>query len=173
MENQSSRMQSQLPTASAFKNAMRRFVSSVTIVTASDGSNKFGITASSITSVSADPPTILAIINQNASIHETIRNRARFCINLLGPEQEELSRAFSGRVDVANRFQIGNWEFRDDGLPVMIDAQCNLVCETSMSLGYTSHSIFIGEIREIMLGKTSMPLVYFDGTFWNNCERVS
>lgn len=173
METQSSRMQPQLPTISAFKNAMRRFASSVTIVTASDGHNKFGMTASSITSVSAEPPTILVIINQSASIHEPIRNRARFCINLLGPEQLELSHAFSGKVDRADRFRTGKWEFRDDGLPVMTDAQCNLICEASISLGYTSHSIFLGELREIVLGSASTPLVYCDGRFWNNSERAS
>jgi flavin reductase (DIM6/NTAB) family NADH-FMN oxidoreductase RutF len=151
-----------------FKTAMRRFVSSVSIITASDDFKPAGMTASSVISVSMDPPTILVIINQTAGIHDVIRKRGRFCVNLLGHGHGEISRAFSGYVDRADRFQFGSWKQADDGLPVLSDASCSLICDTVVCLSYTTHSIFLGAVREIALAPSTAPLVYCEGTFWQD-----
>ena len=57
------------PDADLFKRALRRWASGVTVVTARDGGELFGMTVSAFNSVSADPPLVLVCANQGSRTH--------------------------------------------------------------------------------------------------------
>ena len=75
-----------------FRQAMRRYIYSVSIMSNKDDEGDLNaITVSSVTSISMDPPSLLICINKSARIHDTLRIGSKFCINLLNKDQEDLS----------------------------------------------------------------------------------
>jgi flavin reductase len=149
----------------AFKAAMRRFASTVTIVTVRSGNNHHGMTATAITSVTADPPAVLACVNRSASIHANLRLGMPFCINLLSSEHRALSSAFGGGLSPERRFSQGLWQLESEGPPYLIDAQANLFCIVDTSLDYGTHTIFVGRVEAVRLHGSVQPLIYGDGRF--------
>ena len=93
-----------------FRATMRRFPATVTIVTASDGSRDHGMTVTAVTSVSMSPPSLMVCLNNKTLLHEMLLAQANFSVNVLSQEHPELSDAFSGKVDPAKRFSIGDWQ---------------------------------------------------------------
>ena len=67
-----------------FKQSMRFLAASVNIISTAHEGKKFAMTATSVTSLSMDPPSLLVCVNKNASIHDTlITDGQQFCVNLL------------------------------------------------------------------------------------------
>jgi len=79
------------PVEKEFLRAMRGITSTVTVVSAKDGENKHAMTATSVVSLSLDPPTMLVCINHEASIHNVMKKGLGFCINILSVGQEDLA----------------------------------------------------------------------------------
>ena len=97
-----------LTLASDFRSAMRRLASTVTIITASHGCSRHGMTATAVTSLTASPPSLLVCINQSASIHDPIVKSGRFCVNLLACDHDHLVPVFSGQLVGEERFASGD-----------------------------------------------------------------
>ena len=71
--------------AVALRDAMRHVAGSISVITAGTGAERTGLTASSVVSLSLDPPTMIVSINRTASAWPVIRRHGHFCINLLAP----------------------------------------------------------------------------------------
>ena len=82
-----------------FISSMSRAVNGVSIVTTNGPQGRFGLTVSSMTSVSATPPMLLVCINRDAVPHDAIRANGRFTINVLGEGQQAVANQFAGRTD--------------------------------------------------------------------------
>ena len=54
----------------AFRDAMRRMASTVTIITATDFGRHHGMTVTAVTSVSMDPPSLLVCLNNRTRLHD-------------------------------------------------------------------------------------------------------
>ena len=147
----------------AFKLAMRRLAATVTIVTAGRDGQRFGIAATAVTSVTADPPTLLVCVNQGGSIHDIIAESGRYCVNILGTRHARLVNPFGGLVRGEARFGHGDWSLGADGVPYLDDAQASLFCAVRQTVAYGSHSIFIGEVQLVRLSDDIAPLLYQDG----------
>jgi flavin reductase len=149
----------------AFKAAMRRFAATVTIITVANGDVRSGMTATAVSSLSTDPPAILACVNRGASIHSNMRLGTPFCVNLLSADHGPLSSAFGGKVSPADRFSIGDWLIDEEGRPYLIDGQANLFCIVDATLDYGTHTIFVGKVHAVRLHGAVRPLIYGDGKF--------
>ncbi len=147
----------------AFKLAMRRHASSVTIITTGPREKPQGMTASAVTSLSADPPSLLVCVNRSASIHAALTLGRRFCVNLLAEQHGELSFLFGGKASPEERFRSGEWNYEE--VPYLEDAQSNLVCTVDKIIEYGSHSVVIGRIEAIRLSEEFCPLIYGNGRF--------
>jgi flavin reductase (DIM6/NTAB) family NADH-FMN oxidoreductase RutF len=145
--------------------AMRRLAKSVTIITTSNGSERFAMSATAVDSLSTEPPSLLICVNQTASLHAVLDAGADFCVNILGLEQEELSHLCSGPIKGEARFQRGNWRTSEGGIPYLGDAQSAILCRQDGKFSYGTHSIFIGRIQQIHNGAEINPLVYLDGGY--------
>lgn len=62
----------------AFRAAMRRFASTVTIITAADHERRHGMTATAVTSLSMSPPSLLICLNQKTLLHDIMFRARRF-----------------------------------------------------------------------------------------------
>ena len=95
----------------AFRDAMRRFATTVSIISCSDDQGRLhGMSATAVTSVCANPPTLLVCINKASATNRAVSGSARFCVNVLRSFHAELSRVFSGKFRGDERFRLGNWD---------------------------------------------------------------
>lgn len=143
---------------------MRRFATTVTIISVQSDSERHGTTATAVTSVSFDPPSLLLCINQDSRLHGFLHDESRFCVNFLHTANIAVSRAFSSALPSAERFEHGDWQ-TDDGLPYLADAQANLFCSKELAVPYGSHTIFIGRIFDARVRDDICPLLYGNGAY--------
>ncbi|SDH71354.1 flavin reductase family protein [Pseudomonas panipatensis] len=145
--------------------AMRRLAKSVTIITTSDGRERFAMSATAVDSLSTEPPSLLICVNKTASLHAALEGGADFCVNILGQEQEHLSHLCSGPVKGEGRFASGDWQTSAGGVPYLADAQATLLCRQDGRFSYGTHTVFIGLIQEIRHTPEITPLIYVNGTY--------
>jgi flavin reductase len=151
--------------ASDFKLAMRRLTTTVTVLTCSGAGQRFGMTATAVTSVCAEPPSLLVCVNRSASFHSPMADADRFCVNLLKVGQQNISGAFGGKKKGDEKFTEGVWLSSDDGIPYLADAQANLFCSASESFSFETHTIFVGRVESLLMADEISPLLYQDGGF--------
>lgn len=156
-----------VPSVVAFKTAMRAFASSVLVVTTAWEGRRFGLTATSVCSLSMDPPSLIACVNKNAEAHDRIARSKSFCVNLLTEEQVDIARRFSGfdGHKGADRFDGTDWDMAEDGPPVLRGALAAFECRLVDRSECKSHSLFIGLVTRTHLGDARPPLIYAGRTF--------
>ncbi|HWA39165.1 MAG TPA: flavin reductase [Burkholderiales bacterium] len=148
-----------------FKMGMRSLAGAVSIITSANASHRYGMTATAVCSVSAEPPTLLACINKLASTHEAITKSRVFCANLLRAEDWELSTTFSGQQTGEGRFRSRNWSKLTTGSPVLVDSLVSFDCRVVKTVTHGSHTIFLGQVEQVLLGKKGKPLLYSEGQY--------
>ncbi|MFO1108104.1 MAG: flavin reductase family protein [Bradyrhizobium sp.] len=148
-----------------FRQAMRRLASTVTIVTTNDGGQPYGMTATAVTSLALDPPSLMICVNKSASAHDPILRSRSFCVNLLRSVHHSLSSDFSGRKAGRERFETGHWSIPATQPPYLTDAQSSIFCNVHSSLPNGTHTIVIGHVTKVLVADRIMPLLHQDGTF--------
>ena len=147
-----------------FLESMSRVASAVTVVSTDGEAGRFGVTVSSMTSVSADTnrPSLLVSIHHLSPAGEAIRKNKRFCANVLSGNQSFVSDLFSGRLKHLgdDRFAAIGWHGSSNGSPVIDGAIVSLDCELKTALLWGTHFILIGEVEQIELSRQRSPLVY-------------
>ncbi len=151
-----------------FKNAMRRLAATVSIIATADNEGWHGMTATSVTSVSMDPPSVLVCVNTSAALHKVLYAGRRFSVNLLRASQQLHAGTFSSsKIRGAERFADHAWKASDEehSLPYLVDAQANLFCDIEQTVSYGTHTIFIGRVNAVRIGELVSPLLYADGQY--------
>ena len=153
--------------AEAFKRGMRRLAAGVTIITTAQGDERQGLTATAVTSLTAEPPQLLVCVNRSAAAHDLIHKAARLCVNVLGQEHRALAARFAGAAGVhgGERFHAGDWTRMTTGAPALADALAAFDCEVVEAVEVTTHTIFIGRVVEVRAREDGDALVYEAGTF--------
>ena len=136
-----------------FKAGMRALAGAVNIITSMNAGHRYGMTATAVCSATADPPTVLACINKLATTHGAVAKSKAFCVNVLRSEDWELSTAFSGAQSGEARFKSRDWTRLATGSPVLIDALVCFDCRVVKSIAHGTHTIFLGEVEQVLLGK--------------------
>jgi flavin reductase len=148
-----------------FKQGMRTLAGAVNIVTSMHAGHRYGMTATAVCSATAEPPTVLACINKLATTHDAVAKSKVFCVNVLRVEDWELSTTFSGGQTGEARFKHGNWTRLTTGAPVLVDALVSFDCRVVKKMVHGTHTIFLGEVEQILIGKKGKPLLYSDGQY--------
>lgn len=149
----------------AFRAAMRRVASTVTIVSAQSGGERHGTTATSVTSISMEPPSLLVCFNRLSRLHDFLGREDRFCVNVLHTDNLETARIFSNPAVGPERFNSGDWQTDAEGTPYLANAQANLFCRKEKEVAYGSHTIFIGRVLSARNRDELSPLLYRDGRY--------
>jgi flavin reductase (DIM6/NTAB) family NADH-FMN oxidoreductase RutF len=148
-----------------FRAAMRRLAASVSIVVAKGEGGPIGMAATSITSLTVDPPAVLVCVNRSAGLHALLVPTAPLSVSLLSRSQKDVSFAFGGGVPREDRFKSGDWFDGANGLPALTGAQANLECVIDTMLAYGTHSIVIARVLRAAVSDTVEPLIYQDGAY--------
>jgi flavin reductase (DIM6/NTAB) family NADH-FMN oxidoreductase RutF len=134
-------------TAARFQQGIQHLVNGVTVVTSADDGVWYGITTTSVCTLSADPPTLIACVRRQSRIGQQLGRTRRFCVNLLSQEQRPVAEAFTGpHVD---GFQHGQWVCGTTGCPVLEDALASFECGIDLMYGYSSHIVIIGSVLQV------------------------
>ncbi len=152
------------PDLESFRQSMRRLASTVSIITCQRAGVRYGMTVTSVASLSFSPLSLLVCLNHKASMAEPLLMEGRFCVNLLRRSQMSVSKSFSGAVPPADRFSQGSWAERD-GIPYLCDAQANLFCELDGTYDYATHHIVVGRVVDSAFYSSVEPLIYQDGEY--------
>ena len=147
-----------------YREAMSRLVAPVHVVTTSGPAGRCGITASAVTSVSDDPPTVLVCVNRKSSTNAAFRQNGVFCVNTLQAAHADLADAFAGRTGLAmsERFALQSWLVLATGAPVLESARASFDCRIDTMLEQGSHTVFFGRVEAVRTGPRAGGLVYLD-----------
>ncbi len=148
-------------TPPSLKDVMRRVAATVCVISFDSPDGPQGITVSSFTSVSMEPPTVLYCVNRIASVYMHLKDVKSYCVNILHANQTEVSQYFVARADDAEPVAWGTI----DGVPVLKDAQCNIVCESKDRTAVGTHDVFFGEVKSVAIRDDVAPLGYLDGRY--------
>ena len=153
--------------ADEFRTAMRRLAAGVSIISAPSPKGPLGITATAVTSLTAEPPSLLCCVNKNLLVGDAIRSMGRYAVNVLGQEHCTLARRFAGMDGVrgVEKFAAGNWEYSSGGIPRLADSLVSFTCDVDRVVAASTHDILIGVITDIRIGNQGDPLIYCDGSF--------
>lgn len=148
----------------AFRQAMRRVASTVNVISICVDGQAMGITATAVSPISMDPPSLLVCINRAAQVHASMEDVDRFAVNVLHRDQERVARMFADRRFHAERF-IDGWQQDEASPPRLADAQATILCRRIDHHQFGTHSIFIGVVEAVTTREGVNPLVYLDGRY--------
>jgi flavin reductase (DIM6/NTAB) family NADH-FMN oxidoreductase RutF len=142
---------------------MRKWASGVTIVTTKYEDKFHGMTVSSFTSVSLEPPLVTISLMKDSRTHKLILQSTIFGITILSEDQVEISSIFAGQIpDSDNRFSGVQTTSLQTGAPMIKDGLAFFDCHLFDTLEFGTNSLLIGEVIAAELGKSGKPLLYFD-----------
>lgn len=151
--------------ASQFKNALKLWASGVTVVTAySEQMGPKGMTATSFSSVSVDPPQILVCLNENTDTGALVLEQQYFAVNILSSGQQAISNQFAGAISQEQRFIQVAWEKGENGAPLLTESLASLECKLVQQVKAGTHWIIIGEVENLVC-RTGEPLLYYNGAY--------
>lgn len=151
-----------IASASDFREAMSRVAGAVHLIATAGRAGKAGLTATAVTSVSAEPPTLLVCLNAASRTAAVLKANGFFTVNTLGAGHQELANVFAGRTSARGeaRFEHGKWEAGTESQPVLADALVHFTARVVEIRPVATHLVVIGEIIEIGLGQAHAGLVY-------------
>jgi flavin reductase (DIM6/NTAB) family NADH-FMN oxidoreductase RutF len=149
-----------------FRLIMRRLAGGVSVITAGRGDDITGMTVTSLTSLSVDPPRLLVSINRQASSFALIERHEMFGVNILGSDQLELATRFSnGRLKGRQRFDGIGWSAGASGVPILDQSLATLECRVEEIIERHSHGLIIGSLLDFELSSRLSSLVYWNGDY--------
>lgn len=152
--------------AKRLRELMRRWASGVSLVTARDGHGPHGMTVSSFSSLSLDPPLVMISLERGTRTHQMIEAGGEFAVAFLKEEQRDLAERFAGAVaDGGDRFDGVAFEFTPGGHPVPTQRLAYLDCRVVAAHPAGTHTVFIGEVEGGESAPPGNPLLYFNRSY--------
>jgi len=146
-----------------FRQLLGRFATGVTVLTTQDPRGRpIGMTASSVASVSLQPPLLLVCVDQRHDMYAAMRATQRFVLNVLAADQEAISRRFA--ADHPDRFDGVGYAENKHGIPLLHGALATIECEKQAETPGGDHAVFLG----LVTGGTvtdRRPLLYYRGGY--------
>ena len=154
-------------TASDFRNAMRQLTGGVSVITAGKGRDISGMTVTSVSSLSVDPPSLIVSLNRESSSWPLVKRYGFFGVNILTSDQVDIAERFTGKGGLkgADRFAGAPWTTRASGVPLLADALAAIDCEVEDVVERHSHAIVIGRVLDVAVSARTAALAYWQGRY--------
>jgi len=160
----------------AFRTAMRHLAGAVAVVTTGAGEARTGFTATSVSSFSLEPPSLLVCLNREASSWPALQSHGGFCVNLLAHDQSHVADRFAGRGGARGpaRYEGAQWQEQPSGSFGLSCALATIDCQLDEAIERHSHAILIGRVNSIAVRPDAEPLLYWHGAYrlLSNLDRV-
>jgi flavin reductase (DIM6/NTAB) family NADH-FMN oxidoreductase RutF len=149
------------------RQAMRLWTSGVTIVTAAHENEQHGMTVSSFTSISLDPPLVMIVLQKTTRTSDLVSRAQAFGATILSADQKEISDRFAGRGDDSkDRMEGTETEMLDTGAPFIKGGLAYFDCRLRQTIDAGTSLIFIGEVIAVRQFE-GQPLLYHDRQYRN------
>jgi len=154
-------------TAGDFRNAMRQLSGGVSVITAGKGRDISGMTVTSVSSLSVDPPSLIVSLNRESSSWPLVKRYGFFGVNILTSDQVDIAERFTGKGGLkgADRFAGAQWTTRASGVPLLADALAAIDCEVEDIVERHSHAIVIGRVLDVAVSARTAALAYWQGRY--------
>lgn len=153
-----------LATADLLRSVFRRHAAGVAVITARGAAGPVGFTATSLTSVSTEPPLLSFGIGTGSSSWPAVSAAEHVGVHLLGEHQQDLATTFARSG--ADRFGAPTaWQEGPEGVPVLDGVLAWLVCRVAGRVPAGDHRIVLAEV---LLGDSAgagSPLLYHQGRY--------
>lgn len=140
---------------------MRVYPQGVTVATTTGPSGPTGLTVSSFTSVSLEPPLILISIAKGSTTHDLFVEAKVYAINFLADDQRLVSDRFAGRTKVRDRFEGLSFTKGVTGSPIIDGVRVAIECRAWQVYEGGDHSILVGEVVSAKTFNSKRPLVFY------------
>ncbi|MGH6641395.1 MAG: flavin reductase family protein [Bradyrhizobium sp.] len=153
--------------SNAFRGAMRQLTGGVSVITAGRGKDISGMTVTSVSSLSVDPPALIVSVNRGASSWPLLKRYGSFGVNILTSDQIDIAERFAGKDGLkgAERFAGAEWTTRSSGVPLLVGALAAIDCEVEEIVERHSHAIVIGRVLDLQLSTRTAALAYWQGQY--------
>jgi flavin reductase (DIM6/NTAB) family NADH-FMN oxidoreductase RutF len=154
-------------TSSDFRNAMRQLTGGVSVITAGRGRDISGMTVTSVSSLSVDPPALIVSVNRESSSWPLVKRYGFFGVNILTSDQIDIAERFTGKGGLkgADRFAGARWTTRASGVPLLVGALAAIDCEVEDIVERHSHAIVIGRVLDVAVSARTAALAYWQGRY--------
>jgi flavin reductase (DIM6/NTAB) family NADH-FMN oxidoreductase RutF len=155
-----------------FKQVLSRWASGVSVITSTLDGRWHGMTASSFTSVSLEPPLVSVSLAKKLNTHALIQASQVFAVNILAADQIEIGKVFAGYYkDVQNRFEGLDCTTAVTGSPLLPGTLGWLDCKVVYAYEGGDHTIFVGEVQAANTVSAAPPLLYYSRA-WGQFARL-
>ena len=154
-------------TSGDFRNAMRQLTGGVSVITAGRGRDISGMTVTSVSSLSVDPPALIVSVNRESSSWPLVKRYGFFGVNILTSDQIDIAERFTGKGGLkgADRFAGARWTTRASGVPLLVGALAAIDCEVEDIVERHSHAIVIGRVLDVAVSARTAALAYWQGRY--------
>jgi flavin reductase (DIM6/NTAB) family NADH-FMN oxidoreductase RutF len=147
-----------------FRQVLGHFPTGVTIVTGLEGSDPVGLTCGAFFSISLDPPLVGFCADKSSKSWPRIQPSGRFCVNVLGQDQEDVSRVFA--TSGADKFSGLGWKKGSTGSPIINDVLAWIECTIDAEHEAGDHTVVVGRVVELHVGdEPEGPLLFYRGGY--------
>jgi flavin reductase (DIM6/NTAB) family NADH-FMN oxidoreductase RutF len=153
--------------AGDFRSAMRHLAGGVSVITVGRGNDISGMTVTSVSSLSVDPPSLVVSINRESSSWPLLKRHGFFGVNILTADQIDVAERFTGKDGLkgAERFAGATWITGASGVPLLVGALAAIDCEAEDIIERHSHAIVIGRVLDLRLSSRTAALAYWQGQY--------
>ena len=147
-----------------FRRCMRLLAGGVSVVTGGSPGHRIGLTATSVTSLSMEPPSLLVSVRAGSRLVPVVMREERFTVHLLEETQPQVADVFAGRMgDGRPRIEQVDWDERSGGR--LGGALAHVGCRLARVVPVFSHVLLIGVVEVVERGTGTCPLVHFEGCY--------
>lgn len=152
---------------SIFVQVMAAFAAGVAVITAIDEQGEpRGLTTTSVTSVSREPPLLLVCVDRASRTLPAIRHSNGFAVNLIAEPHAGVALLFSSKSE--DKFAELTWRPGRNGSPVLHEhSHAWADCRTDREIEAGDHIVFIGTVTHggVFDEVGQRPLTYFRRNF--------
>jgi flavin reductase (DIM6/NTAB) family NADH-FMN oxidoreductase RutF len=147
-----------------FRQCMRRLGSGVSVLTFVHDGEIGGITATSVSSLSMKPASILVSVRSGSGIVPDLLSAGRFTVHLLAETMQRPADAFAGRLGPGPRAQFVEMNAVPSGQRID-GALAHIDCRIAKTIPVFTHLLIVGVVENAEVGPFGRPLLYFDGGY--------
>jgi flavin reductase len=148
----------------AFRLALGRFATGVTVLTTCAEDAVHGMTANAFTSLSLRPPLVLVCVDLEAAMHPLMEGSGIFAVSILREDQQAVSDWFASAERPPGSAQFADVDWSPGsvtGCPLLTGAVAHLECRVVAVHPGGDHSIFVGEVVGADAVQDARPLLYY------------
>lgn len=152
-----------------FRQVLGAYPTGVCAITALGADGKpVGMVVGTFTSVSLDPPLVGFLPDKSSSTWPQIEAAGRFCVNVLGSDQQAVCRQIAARGP--EKFKDVDYAVSTNNLPLIADAVARIECSLHSVSEAGDHWFVLGKVLSMDISRDEDPMLFHRGRYGGFAE---